>query len=66
MFGKAEQEEASDFKKKRDTQVDKLRKNNREEIFSKRRNILIGEPVNNHTESQVIETSRKEKHLIVD
>ena len=33
----------ADFKKRRDAQTEKLRKTNREEIFSKKRNILSNE-----------------------
>lgn len=39
MFGK-ECDEMQDFKKKREEYIINIRKNNREEIFNKRRNIV--------------------------
>lgn len=65
MFNKSQQqEEPADFKKKRDTEADKLRKNNRDEIFSKRRNILTGADT---TPSNTFEVeNKKDRLLIVD
>ena len=41
MFNRVD--ETSDFRKKREAEAEQIRKTNRDEIFSKRRNILIDE-----------------------
>lgn len=55
-----------DFKKRRDQETEKIRKNNREEIFSKRRNILANEQRNPQASNLEMETPKKDKLLIVD
>ena len=62
MFGK-QQDDLDDFKKRRDAETEKLRKGNREEIFSKRRNILTQE---SNTSNIDLEQQRKERLLVVD
>jgi hypothetical protein len=56
----------ADFKKRRDVETERMRKNNREEIFSKRRNILTNDN-KAPSESQIeVETAKKDRLLIVD
>lgn len=62
MFGKAPQEDTDDFKKRRDAETEKIRRSNRDEIFSKRRNIL-SEGTNSGLDQQ---NFKKERLLIVD
>lgn len=64
MFGKGPEEETDDFKKRRDAETEKIRRSNRDEIFSKRRNILLGESNNSAALDQ--EQFKKERILIVD
>lgn len=64
MFGKGQQEETDDFKKRRDAEAEKIRRSNRDEIFSKRRNIITQDGNNNFTLDQ--DHSKKERLLVVD
>jgi hypothetical protein len=64
MFGKGQQEETDDFKKRRDAEAEKIRRSNRDEIFSKRRNIITQDGNNNSTLDQ--DHSKKERLLVVD
>jgi hypothetical protein len=63
MFSKG-QEEGEDFKKRRDAEAEKIRRSNRDEIFSKRRNIISQEGNNNAGFDQ--ENTRKDRILVVD
>jgi hypothetical protein len=63
MFNRTN-EDTDDFKKKRDVEAEKMRRNNRDEIFSKRRNILTqDDPRQTNFDA---EPSRKDRTLIVD
>ena len=64
MCGKGQQEETDDFKKRRDAEAEKIRRSNRDEIFSKRRNIITQDGNNNSTLDQ--DHSKKERLLVVD
>lgn len=62
----SQQPDLDDFKKTRDARTEQFRKNNREEIFSKRRNILASD---NRTSQGIFiepEPVKKERLLIVD
>lgn len=63
MFSKV-QEEGEDFKKRREAETEKIRRSNRDEIFSKRRNIITEEGNNNSGFDQ--ENIKKDRILIVD
>lgn len=52
-----------DFKKRRDAEAEHIRRKNREEIFSKRRNILNTEKSGSSIE---MEPAKKDRLLIVD
>lgn len=63
MFNRTN-EDTDDFKKKRDVEAEKMRRNNRDEIFSKRRNILTqDDPRQPNFDA---EPTRKDRILIVD
>ena len=52
-----------DFKKRRDAETEHIRRKNREEIFSKRRNILNSD---NRQSPIEIEPAKKDRLLVVD